>query len=386
MTPLRLLFITDRYPPQPGGAAVSAGRMTGLLADCGHEIHVLHLNPQAEPGTVYSRASDGFVVHELGELPDSAMTLQLAERVLTALHERLGFDLLHGHGIVPAGYLAAFCGRRLGRPSFISARGNDVERGMFSGSLQPLVVSALTWADAVGCVTRDLVSRCQALSSRRDVHYTPNSVDANVFTPAPRDAELLAALDWQDEPVLGFVGELRLKKGPLFVLEGFRVVRATRPARLLLVGGMRGEDRAMLRRYLREYPDLRSDIHVVDYVQDRPELARYYSLMDLVLLPALWDGMPNSALEAMACGRVLLASDAGGLREVVTPGETGFLLGFEDLRRLGEGCLELLDAGPDFLAEVGGRAREFVLARHQPVQELERLLGIYASLLGNRLE
>jgi len=140
---------------------------------------------------------------------------------------------------------------------------------------------------------------------------------------------------------------------------------------------MRGEDRQALRMYLRQYPELREDIHVVEYIQDREELVKYYNLMDVVLQPSLWDGMPNSVLEAMACGRLVLASSAGGIRDLVTHGETGLLISPHELQRLGEGCLEVLEAEPEERDAIGRRAREYVMQHHRPEQELGRLLDLY---------
>jgi glycosyltransferase involved in cell wall biosynthesis len=232
-------------------------------------------------------------------------------------------------------------------------------------------------------VSRDLVEKCAVLSGRTDIRYQPNSVDAHFFQPGPVDASLRDALGITDEAVLGFVGELRFKKGTQFLLEALRQVREVHPARLLLVGGMRGEDRAYLRRYLRKNPHLRPDIQLIDYLHDREQLRAYYNLMDIVLSPSLWDGMPNSVLEAMACGRLVLASDVGGIRDIITPGATGLLIGVHELARLGEGCLEILQAAQAERETLGRRAREYVLARHTPEGELDRLLEDYASLFAS---
>jgi glycosyltransferase involved in cell wall biosynthesis len=305
----------------------------------------------------------------------------LADNVIRHLHERVGFQIFHGHYLMPSGYLAAFYAKMFGAKSFVSVRGNDVDRGMFNSSQFPFVLWTLQHAHAVGCVSRELVEKCKALSGRDDVHYTPNSVDLDVFQPQAKDEELLQSLNVQGESLLGFVGELRFKKGTHFILDAFRAVREQRAAKLLLVGGIRSEDRSFLRHYLRQHPDLRSDLHVVDYVHDRAELVKYYNLMDVVLAPSLWDGMPNSVLEAMACGRLVLASGVGGIRDVITHGETGLLIGVHELHRLGEGCLEVMEAGEEIRADIGKRARRYVEQYHTPQQEVERLMDIYSKMV-----
>lgn len=381
MATYRILFITDRFPPSIGGVSVSAERMTRLLAARGHLVHVLHLNADVEPGAVQSVREGDVMVHRLGGLEGDDVTCQFADNVITHLHARVGFELFHGHGCAPAGYLAALYATMLGARSMVSIRGNDVARAMFRGDQLPLILWTLQHAGAVGCVSRELVAKCQALSGRTDIRFTPNSVELDIFTPQPKDAALCEALGIGEEIVLGFVGELRYKKGTHFILDAFRAVREQHPASLLLVGGMRGEDRLYLRRFLRHHPALRAEIHVVDYVHDRTELASYYQLLDLVLAPSLWDGMPNSVLEAMACGRPVLATNVGGIRDVIRHGDSGVLLDVHELPRLGEGCLELLAEGPAFREALGTQARRHIEQHHTPEREVTRVEEIYDALM-----
>jgi glycosyltransferase involved in cell wall biosynthesis len=330
---------------------------------------------------VQSQREGDVMVHRLGALESPDVTLQLAGNVIAHLHERVGFQIFHGHYLTPSGYLAAFYAKMFGAKSFVSVRGNDVDRGMFHSGQLPFILWTLQHAHALGCVSRELARKCNALSGRDDIHYTPNSVDLDVFQPQAQGEQLLPSFTPQGETLLGFVGELRFKKGTPFFLDAFRVVREKRAAKLLIVGGMRREDRSLLRHYLRQHPDLRPDIHVVDYVHDRRELVKYYNLMDIVLAPSLWDGMPNSVLEAMACGRLVIASNVGGIRDVVTHGETGLLVGVHELHRLGEGCLEVMEAGEEFRAEIGQRARKYVEQHHAPAQEVGKLIEIYDSIV-----
>ena len=354
---------------------VSAARLARGLAARGLVVHVLHVNADTTPGAVQSAREGDLVVHRLGAIPDDPATaLQLADHLISHLHERINFTHFHGHYLYPGGYLAAFYARLLGVKSAVSIRGNDVDRGMFDAQQLPFIEWTLKNATTVAAVSRALALKAGALAGRDDVQFTPNSVDTEVFAPQKRDKVLLAEINYHGEALLGFVGELRAKKGTHFVLDAFRTVHAARPAKLLLIGSMRGADRMLLRLFLRENPTLRPDIHVIPYTADRALLSRYYNLLDLVLSPSLWDGMPNSVLEAMACGRVVLASDAGGIRDVITHGENGYLLGLHELERLGEGCLELLDADTK---AIGPAARAYMLANFTPEAEMERLLALY---------
>lgn len=382
---LRILFITDRYPPQMGGLGASAFRLANGIAARGHLVHVVNIAADAEPGAVESIREGEVMVYRLGAMDAPEQTLQLADNILYYLHERTQFHLIHGHFAVPSGYLATFFAARVNLASYVSIRGSDVNRGAFHGDQFPFLHWTLRHAGGIGCVSRELVAKCAALSGRTDIHYAPSSVDTTFFEPQPKDARILKALQHRDgQAIIGFVGELRMKKGTVYVLDAFRRVHEQLPAKLLLVGGLHSEDAAFLKRYLEQHAGLRDDIHVVDYLRDQTELVRYYNLMDIVLAPSLWDGMPNNVLEAMACARSVLASSAGGIRDVITHGETGCLVEIHDLPRLGDACLELLDAGARYREKIGGRARQFVQVHHAPEQELAELLARYNDVLAGK--
>jgi glycosyltransferase involved in cell wall biosynthesis len=381
MRPLKILFITDGFPPQVGGVPISSSRLAKALAASGHQVHVFNIRQDGNSGELRSEREGSLMVHRLSSVGGAETTLQLADDVIRHIQAQVGFDIFHGHYLVPMGYLATYLARRYGAKSYVSARGNDVDRCMFVESQLSPLLWTLRHADAIGCVSRELIEKCRALVPREDIYFTPNSVDCTLFRPQPKDQELLAHFGWKDETVMGFVGELRLKKGFRFILDAFREVRQRRPARLLLVGGVRWDERSFLRKYLQQHPELDADMRIVEYTQDREEMVKYYNLMDIVLSPSLWDGMPNSVLEAMACARPVVASDAGGIRDVLRDGECGVVIPTLELQRLGSRCLELLEAGEARSQAMGDRARAYVQEHHAQGPETDRLLTLYQKIM-----
>ena len=381
---MRILIITESYPPDVGGVAASASRLSRSLAgQLGSEehsrAHVAYVSRGMEPGAVETALDNGVTVHRVGYMDRPDAQLQMYGNVLTRLHEQVGFDVLHGFYLTHAGYLAAFYARLFGVGSCVSVRGNDVDRDMFLANRLPLIRYTLEHAGAITCVSRELVQKVAALSGRSDAQFVANGTEADVFRPVePRPT-------WREElgvgsgPVVGFVGELRFKKGLSFMLDAFARVRTD--AQLLLVGPIRRGEKDYLHDFLETHASLKERVHAVGAVDDREELARLYCAMDVVLCPSLWDGMPNSVLEAMACGRVVLASDAGGIRDAVRSGDTGYLVSRHELGRLGEALAEVLALPAREREALGARARQHVLDAHAPGRELEAYLRIYQSLL-----
>jgi glycosyltransferase involved in cell wall biosynthesis len=378
---MRLLFISERYPPEVGGVAASGQRISRSLARLGHEVHVLVLTRELPGGAVSSQpVQPGLTLHRLGQARSLDFTLQQALTFLEWLHRQHSFAAVWGHYLQTAGFLAAWLGRLLGVPSILAVRGNDLDRLL----LPPGDFARLEWCLRTGdhllAVSSDLAAKVRALVDRAAT-VLPNAVDTDLFHPGegPEDLRLRYGLQ-AEELVLGFSGELRAKKGLSFLMEAFRQVRAVRPTRLLVVGEVRARDQGEFARARALCGEGVRDITVTGHLPDPAEVARHLRLCDLFLLPALWEGMPNSLLEAMACGVPVIASDAGGIPEVVHDGVNGLLLSRAHLHLLGrriEEWLALPEARQKGLAEAGRRT---VVEHHSPAVEEQRLGCLLAEL------
>ena len=287
------------------------------------------------------------------------------------------FDLFHGHFCSYAGYVAALTARYRGKKSVVSARGNDIDVTPFDDRRALFVLKALEWADAVVAVTEDLARKAAALSGRDDVRVIHNGVDTTAFAPGEPDPELRRSLGLDERPVIGFIGEARAKKGIGRLLRITPQLCELIPAQLLFVGGVRKEDRPMVDFFQRQHPDL--PLHLIP-PRDHDQMAPYYALCDLVVLPSLRDGLPNTLLEAMACGRPVVASAVGGMLDVITDGHDGVLLPARDddlwiytLHQL------LMDA--DTRRRLGTAARETASTRFTVERELDAWLDLYRELL-----
>lgn len=117
-------------------------------------------------------------------------------------------------------------------------------------------------------------------------------------------------------------------------------------------------------------------------LDDAGEVAAHYRLCDIYLQPSVWEGLPNALLEAMACERLVLASDAGAIAEVIADDECGFTLPKTQLHRLGGAVLELLALPVERRQAIGRAARQRVVEAYAPEHEeaaLKRVLARLAS-------
>jgi glycosyltransferase involved in cell wall biosynthesis len=294
------------------------------------------------------------------------------------------YDLVWGHYVSLAGFLAVWYGRLHGVCSVVSIRGNDLDRDVFPPGDLARLEWTLRHAGCVTAVTAELARKAQALAGRTDVVHLRNVVDTEAFAPAHPDADLRARLGIEPgEAVLGFCGELREKKGLTYLLEGLAAVRRVRPARLLIIGDVRPSEMPHLTQLLGPEPLASHGIAITGLLSAPAAVNAHLQLCDVYLQPSLWDGMPNALLEAMAAGCGAIASDAGGIPEIITPGVDGIILPRWQLHRLGEATLEWLTAAPEHRERIRRAARQRMLDEFHPDRERQALQALLARLIPN---
>ena len=376
---MRILFLSERFPPDIGGVAASAGRISRSLADLGHALHVITLTRSLPAGSVERNSlGPGRLLYRLGQSKNLDFTLQQAITFLEYLHQQEPFNLLWGHYVQTAGFLAAWLGRRLGVPSLLSLRGNDFDRQVFPPGDFARLQWCVTHATHLVSVSRDLADKVRALVDRTPI-VLANAVDTGVFCPGPRPDDLAGPLGLPGgEMILGFSGELRAKKGLPFLLAALKEVREHRPARLLVIGEVRQGDRGEFER-VRVGMGLDDAVTITGHLTEPVDVARHLRLCDLVLLPSLWEGMPNSLLEAMACGTAVLASDAGGIPEIIQDGVNGLLVPKTHLHQLGRRIRDWLTLSEEQRWQTAAAARRTIEAHHSLAVESEALARLVAG-------
>jgi glycosyltransferase involved in cell wall biosynthesis len=373
--PLRVALLSDRFPPDAGGVARAAQRLALGLAAAGDEVEV-HTVTDDPPGTVAEDCPcDGLRVLRLGGLRHIEDTLADAFELIVRRHTERPYDLVHGFYLARSGFLAAYAGAFLGAPSVVSARGNDLDRSVF-GADGTRVLHAIQSATCVTGVSRELTAKAAALCPAARVEWIPNGVDAELFRPLSANEELRRALGLSGREVLGFSGELRLKKGIVPLLESVARLARTRPISLLLAGGARADAAGVLAVFRTRQPD----VQVVELPQRAPaELPAIYALMDVFLHPSLRDGLPNALLEAMACARPVIAARAGGIPDVVRDGIDGVLVAPGNSAALCAAIVDLLEDAPR-AAAMGRAARARVMSDFSPQSELRAYRDLYREL------
>jgi len=296
-------------------------------------------------------------------------------------HWRQQFNVLHAYFLNQAGFIATYAGKYLNIPSVVSIRGNDIEHAAFDPSKFSQVMYALQNAGAVTTNASELVNKATAFFDR-EIFLIPNAVDAEHFKPMVRNEILADALGLNKQKeernlVMGFVGELREKKGLRFLLIAYAQINKILGASLLIIGEVRaGEDKKTFDELVQA--NTAAKVVVTGYISPT-DLPAYYSLIDVFVQPSRHDGMPNALLEAMACEKAVIATPVGGMLDVVKDGENGIFVPVDDAEALAKAIHEV-SSNVELRSRLGKAARQTVIDSFPLQKELNGNLDLYQKL------
>ena len=376
---MKIALLSEKYTPDIGGLAISTGRLGDLLSAAGHDVRLFAPTVNLPPTIKQTQRSGGVYITRFGAHKRVDDTLVDWFELIVDEHKREPFDLIHAYFLPMAGFVGAYSGKYLKVPSVASIRGNDIERAAFDPGKFSHVMYALQNANAVTTNAIELAKKAKAFIDR-EIHLIPNGIDTGNFKPVGRNEVLAEALGVENRTskVVGFVGELREKKGLATLLTGYAQTNKKIPSTLLIVGEIReGEDKKLFDEFQLSNPE--NQIIVTGHVPHK-DLPAYYSLMDVFIHPSLRDGMPNAVLEAMACGVPVIATPVGGVLDVLEDGVNGRTIPVNDAEMLAKVTEELLN-DPEQCTRLSKKAREKIEAEFTLQSELQANLNIYNKLI-----
>jgi teichuronic acid biosynthesis glycosyltransferase TuaC len=229
------------------------------------------------------------------------------------------YDLIDAHYVYPDGFAAAMIAGILKKPLVVSARGSDINVISQFSVIRPLVRQVLQRANGLIAVSHALKESMVRIGCRRDnLAVIGNGVDPQKFKPRSQVAMRQELGLRGDGPIIVTVGRLDENKGFHILVDAVARLRASGVNSTLLILG-EGPRRSHLENQIRE-AGLQESVKLIGTVP-HDELSCWYNAADVFCLASSREGCPNVVLEAMACGRPVVASRVGGIPElVVSPG------------------------------------------------------------------
>lgn len=328
-----------------GGSGAVATELGKALATRGHTIHFFS---QAAPFRL-GRFSKNIFFHEVEAMNyplfDSPYySLALASKIAeVAYYEKL--DVVHAHYAIPHAISALLARQMLEEKCPDSScfriattlHGTDITIVGADSSMRDAVRLAINKSDGVTAVSKYLKEETERMFAPRvPIEVIPNFVDTSIFRRLP-GREHLELLGIGDGSVVIHISNFRPVKRIMDVLAVFAKIRERIPATLLLVGD--GPDRSEAETWVRAH-GLSEHVRFLGKIGD---IVPLLSIADLMLMPSNAESFGLAALEAMACGVPVVATDAGGFPEFIRHGVDGFLHPPGDVEAMSRSALSILE-------------------------------------------
>jgi N-acetyl-alpha-D-glucosaminyl L-malate synthase BshA len=339
--------------PTYGGSGVVATELGQELAARGHDIHFISYAPpiRMNPNDPHIHFHEVEVAsYPLFDHPP--YTLALATKMLEVF-ESEALDLLHVHYAIPHS-VSAMLARSMAAPRrlpFITTlHGTDITLVGTNRSYLPITRFSIEQSDGVTAISQYLLNQTvKDFDIKRPIEVIPNFVNCDLYTRKPQPG-LREKWAPNGEPILMHLSNFRPVKRLTDVVEIFALVRAKMPAKLVLIGD--GPDRGAAE-YLVRKKKLQKDVL---FLGKQDQVYEKLAVADLFLMPSQLESFGLAALEAMACEVPVIATNVGGVPEVVEHGVDGFLVEPGDVKSAATYAIEILSRA-DRGREMGQRAR-----------------------------
>lgn len=405
---LRILICSNLFPPHSvGGSEVVAYKQGSVLRRIGHDVRVFagRLGPPRQRYRVTTETRDfhttwmSITPEDLGGHAQRLVNAD-AEREFSRVLDEFRPDVVHFHNVTGLSIAVIAACRRRGIPTVMTLHdywgvcfknlmikndGSLCATGGFDclGCAEVLagapllpspvrnghILLALRTVDRFISPSHYLAERFAANGLPADrMHVIRNGIDFERFGAAPRRNGGNGGF------TIGYIGQLIKHKGVEILLRSLAFM--SEDIQLIVVGD--GEQGGHLRELCREL-DLDRRVTFAGLVDNR-RIAKFYEKMDVVIVPSVWpENSPVVITEAMASGIPVVASDIGGIPELVEDGITGFLIPPRNIRALAE-RVEYLHAHPEERRQMGAKATERI-REHELGQQVAEVLEVYKGVV-----
>jgi N-acetyl-alpha-D-glucosaminyl L-malate synthase BshA len=370
--------------PTYGGSGIVATELGLELAHRGHEVHFISYSQPIR----LTETSPNIHYHEvevsrypLFEYPpyDLALATRMAE-----VAEIYHLDLLHVHYAIPHSVSAMLARQMLAcdhnrerrkLPYVTTLHGTDITLVGADPSYLPITRFSIDQSDGVTSISQYLAKRTvEVFEVATAIKVIPNFVNCDMYHRTPEIMQHRSEYAKPDERLLVHLSNFRPVKRIPDVIEIFDRIQKKVPARLMMIGDGPERSRA-------EWLAVEKGIHnQIDFLGKQDRIYEKLPLADVMLMPSQLESFGLAALEAMACQVIPIATNAGGVPEVIQSGKTGFLADVGDVDSMAKFAIDLF-ADQEKLEDMGVSARASAQSRFCATKIIPMYENYYLEVL-----
>jgi glycosyltransferase involved in cell wall biosynthesis len=340
-----------------GANGIHTTRWANALAQNGHEVHLISAHPLehnlSKDVRFYEISLPSYLAYFFGHL--------YLKKILAKIQP----DILNAHYATGYGLLARLSGFR---PYLLSIWGSDIYDFPNKSFVHRLLVQKnIRHADAVASTSKCMAKRLQIFAEPRELFITPFGVDENVFKPS-------SLVSGKDKLVIGTVKTLKPIYGVDVLIKAFARLKDKENLALEITGGghLRGELETLVK-----------ELGIEEYVTffglvSHDKVQTYLNRLDIYVAMSRIESFGVAILEASACEKPVVVSDAEGPLEVTMDGETGIIVPRDDIGALCA-ALEKLISDEELRKEMGRSGRSHVLENYSWKRSIELMEDAYQS-------
>lgn len=331
---MKIAIIVCSFPPKfLGGTEVATYNIAKHLAKRGHDVHVM---TQVDVDPPIESKGEKFNVHsmKIKKVPLIGILLFWIKVLFTL--KKIKPDIIHIQSIDIG--IGGLLGKiLLKKPYVVYGRGGDVySPWVFKKIISKIIIKN---AGAVIALTEDMKQEMTKIY-KRDITVIPNGLDITKFINLSKENIRRKMNIPNDVKIIIFIGRLKSVKGVEYLIEAMGLLgQKDVKTKLLLVGD--GAERERLEQLVKEL-ELTKNVMFVGRVSNE-DIPKFLTMSDILVLPSLTEGFPNTILEAMASGLPIIATNIRGIPEIIKNGENGFLVESKNPEAIAEKILSLFE-------------------------------------------
>lgn len=364
--------------PTFGGSGIVATELGKALSRKGHEIHFITYSQPVKLGVL----RENIFYHEVSTSDYPLFEYTPYEQVLTSkLVDVVKFeklDLLHVHYAIPhasAAYMAQQILKTQGIniPFITTLHGTDITLVGKDPSFEPVITFSINHSNVVTAVSENLKKdTLELFNIDKEIEVIPNFICLEDYKQT-NNKKYKNRIAKNNEKVITHISNFRKVKRIQDVIKSFKIINESIPSKLVLVGD--GPERAKMERLAREL-NISTDVNFLGNLKSTKEVL---NISDLFMLPSSSESFGLAALEALACGVPVIATNKGGIPEVVEHGISGYLSKVGDYKDMSKNALSILNDEKnhlEFKNNAIDSAKKFDIHKILPLYE-----GIYKKSL-----